>query len=382
MKNHLLKRVLSMILVVAMLAGFYVPGAQAASTGFSWKESDQKVSFDLTDREAETHVEQPYDVTDIVRVSIVLEKASTMQAGFRSRLVAQNDQAMAYNRQLLTEQEELAGKISSQALGGKPLDVVWNLTVVGNIISANVPYGKIPAIKRVNGVQDVFVEMQYEPCVVEREENVAQPQMFSSLGMAGSYQVWSNGYTGAGSRIAVIDTGTDINHQSLDADAFLYALEQNAKAAGISYSEYVKGLDLLDEQEIASVLGDLKISQRISGLTASDLYIDEKLAFGANYVDYDLNVQHIYDEQGEHGSHVAGIATANSWLYNAASDSYGKAMDYCFMQGVAPEAQLLTMKVFGKGGSPYDSDYMAAIEDAIVLGADVVNLSLACSPPL
>ena len=37
------------------------------------------------------------------------------------------------------------------------------------------------------------------------------------------------------------------------------------------------------------------------------------------------------------------------------------------------------MKVFGKGGGAYDSDYFSAIEDAIVLGADSVNLSLGSS---
>ena len=34
------------------------------------------------------------------------------------------------------------------------------------------------------------------------------------------------------------------------------------------------------------------------------------------------------------------------------------------------------MKVFGVGGGAYSSDYMAAIEDAIVLDCDSVNLSL------
>lgn len=46
------------------------------------------------------------------------------------------------------------------------------------------------------------------------------------------------------------------------------------------------------------------------------------------------------------------------------------------MQGVAPDAQLIIMKVFGENGGAYDSDYMAAIEDAIILGADAANLSL------
>ena len=39
------------------------------------------------------------------------------------------------------------------------------------------------------------------------------------------------------------------------------------------------------------------------------------------------------------------------------------------VQGVAPDAQLITMKVFGKNGGAYESDYLVAIEDAIVLSA-------------
>ncbi len=182
MKNHLLKRVLSMLLVVALLAGYYVPTAQAAPTGLTWKESDQEVRIDLTDREAEFHVEEAHALTDIVRVSIVLEDKSTVQAGYATRNIGQNDRAM----QLRAKQETMAQTISAQALGGKALDVVWNLTLVGNIISANVPYGKIPAIAKIDGVKDVFVENIYYPCVVEREENIANPQMFASLGMVGS----------------------------------------------------------------------------------------------------------------------------------------------------------------------------------------------------
>jgi lactocepin len=44
--------------------------------------------------------------------------------------------------------------------------------------------------------------------------------------------------------------------------------------------------------------------------------------------------------------------------------------------GTAPDAQLLVMKVFGKQGGAFDSDIMASIEDALLLGADSVNLSL------
>ena len=98
-----------------------------------------------------------------------------------------------------------------------------------------------------------------------------------------------------------------------------------------------------------------------------------------NYVDHDYDINHDSDEQGEHGSHVAGIATANSWIKT--SDGYEPALEYAHMQGVAPDAQLLTMKVFGKEGGAYPSDYMAAIEDAIILDADSINLSLGAANP-
>ena len=377
MKDQLFKRICSMILVIALLAGYYVPNAQAAFDGLTWKETDQKIPYDLSDRKVETYVEQTYAATDIVRVSIVLEDKPTIQAGFGTRNIAQNSQAMAYSRNLRAKQDTMAQRISAQVLGGQNLDVVWNLTLVGNVISANVPYGKISAIARVTGVKDVFVERIYEPCVVEHEDHVANPQMFSSLGMVGASQAWSSGYTGAGSRIAVIDTGTDTDHQSLDNGAFLYALEQNAQAAGVSYAEYVAGLNLLDTEEINSVLTDLNIYERLGSVTASDLYLNEKLAFAANYIDYDLTVDHEYDEQGEHGSHVAGIATANRYIPQGSG--YVDALDTVRMAGMAPDAQLITMKVFGYYGGPSDADYLAAVEDAILLGCDAVNLSLGTS---
>lgn len=39
------------------------------------------------------------------------------------------------------------------------------------------------------------------------------------------------------------------------------------------------------------------------------------------------------------------------------------------------------MKVFGQNGGAYDSDYIAAVEDAILLGCDSVNLSLGSVVP-
>ena len=376
MKIHRFKRILSLLLVAALLAGFYVPGAQAASTGLTWQESDQPVRLDLSHREVEKQQEPAYQPGDVVRVSIVLEDKPTIQAGYGTRNIARNADALAYGNSLKAKQDDLAAAISSQVLGGRKLDVVWNLTLAANLISARIPYGHMEAISKMDGVKTVILENRYEPCVVERED-AAQPQMYASLGMTGSSLIWGAGYTGAGSRVAVVDTGTDTKHQSLNNNAYLYSLKQNASAAGVSYDSYVAGLDLLDKQEIASVLSYLNISKLIPGVTADKLFLNEKLPFAANYVDANLKVDHTSDQQGEHGSHVAGIATANRYI--PSGSGYADALQTVQMAGIAPDAQLITLKVFGNAAGPYDSDYMAAVEDAIYLNCDSVNLSLGTS---
>ena len=376
MKKHLFPRLLSLILVAALVVGFAVP-IQAASNGVSWKESDRQVSLDGSDRLAGTHAEaSPYKPTDVVRASIVLEDKPTVQAGFSTLNIAANAEAMAYSARLQARQETMAQAISAQVLGGKALDVVWNLTLVGNVISANVPYGKLEAIEAMDGVRAVVLERTYEPCMVTKEET-ATPQMFTSSGMIGSGVVWSNGYTGAGSRVAVIDTGTDTRHQSFHNGAFLYALEENAKAAGMTTDAYMESLDLLDEAEIASVLTRLNAYERNASLTAEALFVSDKLAYGYNYKDNSLYITHVQDMQSEHGSHVAGISAANRYIPQG--DGYVDALENVFVAGVAPDAQIITMKVFGISGGTSDADYMAAIEDAILLGCDSVNLSLGTS---
>lgn len=77
---------------------------------------------------------------------------------------------------------------------------------------------------------------------------------------------------------------------------------------------------------------------------------------------------------------MAGIATANRFLDNG-DGSFAEALDAVHMVGNAPDAQVIVMKVFGNAGGAYDSDYMAAIEDAVVLGCDSVNLSLGSGNP-
>jgi len=373
MKKHLFNRLLSLVLAAVMVLGM-LPAASAAPAGLRWKKSDVEVSWDKTDRLAkdEIHTQTAHKPTDMVRVSIVLEDAPTLKAGYSTLGIGSNADALAYDRDLQKVQENMARTISVQALDGKALDVVWNLTLVSNIISANIPYGKLDAVKAVDGVRNVILERLYET-------DALQPDTYTSAGMVGAPIVWQTGLTGAGTRVAIVDTGTDTDHQSFDNGAYLYALEQSAAAKGLSLEEYMASLDLLDAAEIETVLKNLNAYERIGVEEAASYYFTEKLPFGANYVDYDLNITHDFDNQGSHGSHVAGIAAANRYIDEGAD--YADARESVRMSGVAPDAQIITLKVFGSAAGPYDSDYFAAVEDAIWLGCDSVNLSLGSGSP-
>ena len=380
-------RVLAMLLVLALTAGL-VPAALAAnseaSVAFKQVPNDTLDTLIRPDvavgeiEDAEMGEDTAaYQAHDLVRVSIILEDASTLEAysdAAAEGTLAEDAAAVSYRAALQRKQDSVVRKISSTILGREDLDVVWNLTLVANLISANVEYGKIEQIKQIPGVADVVLEQQYEPAA---SENTVQPNMEISTGMTGTTTAWSTGYTGAGMRIAIIDTGLDTSHQSFDNGAYEYALEQNAARAKESVEAYKASLDLLDADEINEKLSLLHIKE---GVSAADLYRTEKVAYGYCYIDKDLDVTHETDTEGEHGSHVAGIAAANRYLPDG-NGGYVSALDSVHMHGAAPDAQVLVMKVFGDEGGAYDSDYTAAIEDAIVLGADTINLSLGSASP-
>lgn len=95
-----------------------------------------------------------YQAHDLVRVSIILEDTSTLEAysdAAAEGTLAEDAAAVSYRAALQRKQDSIVRKISSTILGREELDVVWNLTLVANLISANVEYGKIEQIKQIPG---------------------------------------------------------------------------------------------------------------------------------------------------------------------------------------------------------------------------------------
>ena len=373
--NEFMKKFCGICLVLAMVFAMAMP-VSAADVSFKQVDNDRVTASLLEEEETENSADTitTYKSTDIVRVAIFLNGKSVIEKGYSTMNIADNKSAMNY-RQILQNNQDLVTNAIEMKLG-EELDVVWNLTLATNLISANVEYGQIEEIEKVFGVKEVVIETQYTPAVLAENESVNDPQMAIATGMTGMTEVFNNGYTGAGSRVAIIDTGLDLDHQSFNAEAYQYALEKNAEAKEMDSAEYISSLDLLDTDELGDCIGKLNVGMENLGISAENVYKSSKVPFAFNYIDnsYDY-VDHNKDSQSDHGSHVAGIAAANRYVKNAEGEMVDSVETFKVV-GNAPDAQLMVMKVFGMNGGAYDSDIVAAMEDAILLGADSVNMSL------
>ncbi|MBP5230753.1 MAG: S8 family serine peptidase, partial [Clostridia bacterium] len=363
-----------LVLAALLLSTIAIPALAASSDGnagaYIWSKVSNNAATNRAwsrEKQFEGEAQDIYKDTDTVRVSILLDEPSTMDKfGYKSsKNLSSSNAAMTYRAGLLEKQNKLAARIEKEALRGKKLDVVWNLTLAANIISANILFGEIDRIAAVKGVKGVYVENVYEMDGFDAGE---APTQSIGTAMTKTNSAWASGYTGAGSIVAIVDTGLDTTHELFDPDAFMYAIEEDW--------ENGKEFELLDEEKLAETLPLLNLSTR-GDYEASDLYLNAKIPLAFNYSENNLNVGHLNDIQSEHGTHVTSIAAGNRYVKDG-NGGYAPSLEKVLTQGQAPDAQVIVIKYFS-ARTGTDADYFAAIEDCILLGVDSVNLSLGSS---
>ena len=310
----------------------------------SWSATKVDVDLDLPLTDVPACVEELqeaaayFEAREKVVAFVVMEEAPLSEKVSTLSLVDEASEA-----DLLAVQDKVIDEIETDILAGEDLEVRYQFTYLTNSFSVETEFENLEQIAMIDGVKSVFVMPVYEACTTTG--GTASPLTASSGEMTGVAQVWENlGYTGSGMKIAIIDTGLDLDHPSFAADPAL-------------------GERSMTLEDVEAVLSDLNAADIYAGLTAEDLYRSAKVPYAFNYVDASLTADHSRDSQGDHGTHVAGIAAAN-------------ALDTTTVVGMAPDAQLVIMKVFGANGGAYMDDITAALEDAMTLGCDVVNASL------
>lgn len=275
---------------------------------------------------------EEYKLDDKVRVIVEVEGdpaiAYATKEGKKFADLSEAKKTELQNK-ALTSQQAVKSQINSKRL---KVDFKESFTTAFNGFSGVVEFGKIAEIEKLSGVSNVTIATEYE-------RPVEQPNMKYSKELVEAQQAWDDyGYNGEGMIVGIIDTGIDPNHR-----------------------DFV----LTDESKVALTQTDVETF--ISENNLPGQYHTAKVPYGYNYMDQNQEVLDLGPDASHHGMHVAGTAGANGDEENGG------------IKGVAPEAQLLALKVFGNDPnmpSTWGDIYVKAIDDAIILGADVLNLSL------
>lgn len=204
-------------------------------------------------------------------------------------------------------------------------------TTLINGFSISAQYSDMEKISQIPGVKNVYIAHKFF---------VPEPQLAYSSEQIGvtPYVADTMGYTGEGQVIAIIDNEFDLSHD------FFKESPKNPK---------------LSKDDITSLISSGKLYNNIS--SPDNVYKSEKIPFAYDYGcnDYDTTRSSL-ETKLDHGTHVAGIAAGKN----------------SSMSGIAPDAQLVLMKVSSSSGSISETDIIHALEDAANLGVTSVNMSL------
>lgn len=272
---------------------------------------------------------------EVVRVTVELDGEAPIEKATKQGKKF-GDLSVTEKKKLQNEAKAKKDKVK-KAMKDKKINakVLHDFDTVVNGFSAEVKYSEVEELESLPNVKSVVISTKYE-------RPIAEPNMVNSKELVQAQQAWRDyGFKGEGMVIGVIDSGVDHTHQDMGL------------SEGISVA--------LTEEEVNEKIG-------LEGLPGQ--YYTDKVPYGYNYMDQNHEYTDNYPGASSHGMHVAGTVGANGDEENGG------------IAGIAPDAQILNLKVFGNDPNmqyTYGDIYIAAIDDAIKLGADVLNMSLGAS---
>ena len=310
--HRLRRRALSLCLALALTVSLCVP-ALAAQRTYSGNDYVQRLK-DTVRESAVVDVDAGKDPNEVVRAMVVTDvPAAVEQAGNADYTAA----VQSAESKTLRSQESIIRQ-ARRITGNSVINQTGYLV---SAFSMNMTRAQMKQVAALDGVVSVSEVTSY------------QARMTTAKDMTSAMELWkaeNGGNTGEGIVVAVIDSGVNYSHPDMQ-------MRQDAK---LKYSQ-------------------ADMAQKIAALGYGRYYTD-KVPFGCSYV----GEEDIRNEMVTHGLHVSGIVAANGDQENGG------------VVGVAPDAQIFAMQVFGDTGSAYNDDIIRAVEDSVKLGADILNLSL------
>ncbi|GKU26741.1 peptidase S8 [Clostridium folliculivorans] len=263
------------------------------------------------------------DPNEVVRVIVQLDGKAASEGdakGISSASPINNKTVTGAIQKVEDSQSAIINKV--QGITGTKVRRTYGYLVNG--FSIETKRSNISKISSISGVKSVTESKTY------------YPDMKFADTLTQAYSTWQDlGYKGEGMVVAIVDTGIDYTHKDL-------TITDPSKAKITSTTPKGPGK-----------------------------FYSVKVPYGYNFADGTEDVIDKNPNTEMHGMHVAGIVASNG--KESGVDTFST------VRGVAPEAQLLAMKVFTNNPgskSAYDDDIIAAIEDSVLHGADIINMSL------
>ncbi len=344
--SNVLRRVAVLLVAVTLLfCAVAAPQAEAADFKASYikENNDLKLNLDsFLDKNVMYKLPDGVGDDEEISVIITLDVINLMDAYEKTDktmsfadFALKSEEAKQIRQEIEVKQAAILKELGQKAISykeGKVYDTL--LTGFELVIKA----GDVEnAAQTLSQDAELVIGEVYKPAdteLVENKVNVYETGIFKSEG---------SGYDGSGMVVAVLDTGLDYAHSAFSTDNF------TSSKLGLDY------------ETVKQLLGQTAANKLTVGLTADDVYISDKVPFGFDYADADSDV---YSDANNHGTHVSGVICGKD-------DT---------ITGVAPNAQLVSMKVFSSVMATARTAWiLSALEDCVVLGVDVINMSLGTS---
>lgn len=247
------------------------------------------------------------------------------------------DELVSKNNELI----ELALKNIESAIGRK-VEISAQGSFIFCFITTDLTEEEVKQVSKLDYIKSVSIENEHNIKVTKpRFRRMAVSERIDASNLIGLDKSISDEYDGTGKLVAVIDGNFTPSHH-------IFKLN-NSNHLKLKKSDIVRFIN--------------SNSDKFKNTNIDEVYINEKVPFGFHYINRNANLNPEKNPVG-HGQHVSGIAVGNE----------GLVMDKYKFKGVAPNAQLLTLNVFANEstGSSY---FLEALNDAVYLRADVVNMS-------
>lgn len=272
-----------------------------------------------------SELESSSDISVIVEFNSEPEKVAVLKAALNGKQLTATHAKELVDKEHNTFQKDLNEILPMTSTKSGKHKIIRSFKKAYSGVAMTLPANEVKKLLQSKVVKAIHKNnvVSIEPSS-NSEQEIGKEASLDSGSFLNVDKLHSQGYTGKGVKVAVIDTGIDYNHPDLK-------------------SAFKGGYDFVDNDPnpMETTYEDWKKSNQPQVNQGGSTYYTE------------------------HGTHVSGTIAAQAQNINGPK-----------VKGIAPDADIYAYRVLGPYGSGLEGDILAGIDQAVIDGMDVMNLSL------